>query len=346
MRFARLRRTLVERNGEIIAMHEATAGVLAALGLRVARCERVTDDEVVAAFGGEDHGALLRLHAGAATADGADADPRIALAERLAQPMFVPGPGGRRIALVSFRGAVDYDVEFQPYIVSTRHFARLMRALAVDDSVKSIVVVFNSPGGLVTGTPEAADALFAARESKKVTAVVDTLAASAAYWIAAQASEIVCLPSGMGVGSIGVRMMHLDCSAMWKAAGIAPTFIYEGKYKIEGNMFEPLGEEAKARYQLECQAIYEAFLKAVARGRGVSVATVRDDFGQGRLLMPAECQKLGMIDRLEAPEAAFERLGLLAPAASARRADVEPTGRAEAVAERERYRRFAELAAL
>ncbi|MFN3746694.1 MAG: S49 family peptidase [Hyphomicrobiaceae bacterium] len=349
MKLAQLRRTLVARNGAILAMLGARADTLAALGLRIARGERVTDEETLEAFGTLPSEAIFALHAGTAEraareGDEGRADEVRAVAARLAQPLFVPGAGGRRIALVSFRGAVDYDVELQPYMVSSRRFTRVMKELTLDDSVTSIVVVFNSPGGLVTGTPEAADALFAAREAKKVTAVVDTMAASAAYWIASQASEIVCLPSGLGVGSIGVRMMHLDCSRALQAGGITPTLIYEGKYKVEGNMFEPLGEEARARYQLECAMLYGDFLEAVARGRGVPVAKVREEFGQGRLLMPAEARKAGMLDRLEETDASFQRLGLLAAPAAARRADIAPSH--EGIAARERLRRFAEIAAL
>lgn len=285
--FADVRRALVNANGSIVAIEERSAAALTAIGLRVARGEKVPDADVAAASGVTD-------------------DQRIkesaAIAQRLAAPMFIEGSGGKRVALISLMGAIDYSIEYQPYVVSSRLFARNVRELAKDESVKAVVVVVNSPGGIVTGTPEAADAMYLLAAAKKVTAVVDTMAASAAYWIVSQASDIVCLPSGMGVGSIGVRMMHLDCSAMWAAAGINPTLIYEG------NAFEPLGDEAKARYQLECKTIYDGFVKAVARGRGVSVAKVRDHFGQGRLLMPQECLKLGMLDRLEEPEAAIGRL--------------------------------------
>jgi signal peptide peptidase SppA len=236
--------------------------------------------------------------------------------------------------VVSFRGVVNYDVEFQPYAVSTRQFARTMRDLAADTSIKSIVIVFDSPGGMVTGTPEAADAVFAAREGKKISAVVDTMAASAAYWVASQCSEITCLPSGFGVGSIGVRMAHVECSAMLQNEGIIFTHIFSGEYKTEGNMTEPLTEAARDRYQMECDLIYADFVAAVARGRQVTKAEVMDKFGKGRLLMPAEAKKLGLLDRLELLDDSYRRLGVIStPSDTSARAEeqasVEPAAALE-----------------
>jgi signal peptide peptidase SppA len=245
-------------------------------------------------------------------------DDTLATAKQLAAPALVPGARGSRTAIVSFRGLVTYDIEFQPYAVSTRAFASTMRELAADDSIKQIVVMFDSPGGSVVGLPEAGDAMFDARERKRVVAVVDNMCASAAYWVASQASEIVALPSGTGVGSVGVRMMHVDCSKAMSSAGVKMTHIYSGDYKVEGNPYEALSEDARARYQLESDTLYAGFLAAVARGRGAKVSDVRENYGKGRLLMPAEAKRVGMVDKLETPENALRRLGVLISPSGAR----------------------------
>lgn len=302
MSFREIRRLIVGANHQLVALESGREEILVNLGIALARAERITDDQIAAACGAEDDRERLRQRA-----------------EMLSKPVFVQSPRGGRVAVLSFRGLVNYEIEFQPYAVSTKHFARTMRELAGDTSIKSIVIVFDSPGGMVTGTPEAADAVFAAREAKKVTAVVDTMAASAAYWVASQCSEIVCLPSGFGVGSIGVRMMHVECSAMLEAEGIRFTHIFSGEFKTEGNMTEPLTDAARARYQLECDAIYGDFIAAVARGRQVTKGEVLEKFGKGRLLMPAEAKKLGMLDRLELLEDSYRRLGVIVtPSESAR----------------------------
>jgi len=77
---------------------------------------------------------------------------------------------------------------------------------------------------------------------------------------------------------------HEDLSKMLQAEGVNVTLITAGKYKAEGNPYEPLPAEARANIQAEVDAYGADFTSAVARGRGVSVEAVRKDMGQGRML--------------------------------------------------------------
>ena len=58
-----------------------------------------------------------------------------------------------------------------------------------------------------------------------------------------------------------------------------------GKYKTEGNPYEPLSSEAAAHMQAQADAYYGMFVDAVARRRSVTPATVRGGYGEGRVLM-------------------------------------------------------------
>jgi signal peptide peptidase SppA len=127
--------------------------------------------------------------------------------------------------------------------------------------------------------------------------VANTLAASAAYWLASAASELVVTPSGE-VGSIGVFAIHEDYSAALDRVGVKVSLISAGKYKTEGNPFEPLGEEAQAAVQGTVNDYYDMFIRAVARGRGVSQADVIAGFGEGRVVMAEQAVRLGMADRV------------------------------------------------
>lgn len=270
---------------------------------RVIRGERVTDAEIseTLAF---------------------DEDEDRPLPQRVAAsagPIVVPGAGpGNATALVPVHGVAMYDVEWQPYCFSTLALAQTMQALGNDPEIGTIVLDINSPGGMVTGTAEAGDAIFAAREKKKVVAIVNPLAASAAYWIAAQASQIVAIPSA-DIGSIGVFMLHAECSGAMEQAGIKPTFIFAGEHKVEGNAFEPLSEDARSYMQMEVDTIFGDFLKAVARGRGVSVEEVRAKFGQGRTMMAPAAKRVGMIDAIAPLDSALSRFGITMMPAQGRR---------------------------
>ena len=270
---------------------EARGAEIAATLERVIRGERVSNAEIVEVM----------------ASDGDDIPERIGIS---AGPVIVPnGRSNKATAILPVRGIALYDLEFQPWCFSTLLLAQTVTALANNPDIETILLDIDSPGGVVTGTPEAADAIFAARKTTKVVALVNPLAASAAYYLASQASEIVAVPSG-DVGSIGVFTLHTDCSVMFEEIGVKPTFIFAGKFKVEGNSFEPLSDTAREHFQQEIDKLYRQFLKAVARGRGVSVSEVEGSFGRGRTVMAADAKRAGMIDRVATINMTLSRLGL------------------------------------
>lgn len=189
--------------------------------------------------------------------------------------------------------------------------ASLREALANDD-VAGILLDVDSPGGSTDLVTETAAEIRAAREQKPITAIANTDAGSAAYALASQAEELVVTPSGE-VGSIGVFMLHWDESALNERIGINPTYIYEGRFKVEGNPDEPLSDEAKEAFQAVVKEFYEIFVADVAAGRGVDEGTVREKFGQGRMVTAQTAVALGMADRVETYEDTVARLTGRAP---------------------------------
>lgn len=180
---------------------------------------------------------------------------------------------------------------------STEAVGRAIDKAATDSSVKAIILDIDSPGGSVAGTRELAAKVHGARGLKPVIAQVDSIAASAAYWVAAQATEVVSTPGG-SVGSIGVIAVHEDISALLEKRGVRQTIISAGKYKAEGNPLGPLSEEAIAHFQGRVDEAYLDFLGGVSIGRGVSIKAVESGYGQGRMLGAAKALGAGMIDRI------------------------------------------------
>jgi signal peptide peptidase SppA len=170
------------------------------------------------------------------------------------------------------------------------------------------VLHVDSPGGSVAGLPEAADAIRHARGAKPIVAQVDTLAASAAYWLAAQADEIVVTPSSE-VGSIGVFTAHFDFSKMLDTVGLKVTWIFAGRYKVEGNPAEPLQEDARVHLQSHVDHYYGMFVSAVAKGRGVGVEQVRKAWGEGRTVTAQDAVDRGMADSVGTLEETIRRVG-------------------------------------
>jgi signal peptide peptidase SppA len=190
---------------------------------------------------------------------------------------------------------------------STEMIGRAFSELVADPSVGAIVLDIDSPGGDVFGTAELADTIYAGRGSKPIVAVANSLAASAAYWVGSQADELLVTPSGQ-VGSIGVYTAHQDVSAMLEQKGAKVTLISAGKYKTEGNPYEPLTEEALAAIQDRIDVYYGMFTQAVARGRGVKVDDVRTGFGEGRTVGAREASRNGMADGVATLQQTIQRL--------------------------------------
>ena len=178
---------------------------------------------------------------------------------------------------------------------SCEFFSSQLREAVADDTASQILISVNSPGGSVFGPHELFSEIMQARTVKPIIGIVDSQCASAAYWIAAACSELFCTPGGE-VGSIGVWQAHEDMSEAMADAGVKTTLVSAGKFKTEGNPIEPLTPEAKGFMQSRVNEYYRSFTAAVARGRGVPVAKVRDGMGQGRMLGASAALSEKMID--------------------------------------------------
>jgi signal peptide peptidase SppA len=207
--------------------------------------------------------------------------------------------------IITQRGGMD-DASMP--LFSTAAFGRYLRTLIADPKIDTILLDIDSPGGSVSGVPELAKIIFDARSEKRVVAIANSFAASAAYWLGCAASEFYCTPSGE-VGSIGVFSAHEDYSKHLEKLGIKVTLISAGEFKVEGNPYEPLSDAAHASIQADVDSYYAMFLDAVAKHRGVTASHVKKNFGKGRTLMAEAALSVGMIDDVLSFDEVIEKLG-------------------------------------
>lgn len=142
-----------------------------------------------------------------------------------------------------------------------------------DPEVRGIALDINSGGGESRGMFDLLDAVKAMKGEKPVKAILNEEAYSAAYAIATLGKTISAPRTG-GAGSVGVYRMHVDYSQMLKKSGIKVTFIKAGKYKTDGNPYEPLTASAKDSFQERVDFVYSLFTEAVADRRPMSVEEV------------------------------------------------------------------------
>lgn len=237
------------------------------------------------------------------------------IAERLAAAREAAGPrtgtgGAGSIAVIPIYGVLSHRINLMTEMsggTSVQQLTGAFRQALADPTVTGIIFDVDSPGGSMSGIPELAAEIRAARGQKPMVAVANTLCASAAYWLAAQADEIIATPSAL-VGSVGVVMVHEDYSAANEQAGVTVTYITAGDYKAEGNPDQPLSNDAETYMQSLVDDACAMFVNDVAKGRGTNAKDVRDNYGQGRVLTPANAQKAGMVDRIDTFDGAVGRV--------------------------------------
>lgn len=168
-----------------------------------------------------------------------------------------------------------------------------------DRSVRSIVLEINSPGGEADGTSELAQLIYEMRGEKPLVAYVSHLGASAAYWLASAADEIVANDAA-SLGSIGV---------------VASVCIHKDKNHLEfvssqspNKRPNPETESGRSQIQEWLDSLGEVFINTVARNRDMTPEQVIDQGGRGGLKVGQKAVDAGLADRLGTLESVIAQL--------------------------------------
>jgi ClpP class serine protease len=154
-------------------------------------------------------------------------------------------------------------------------------------TVSAIVLDINSPGGQVTGISEFAALVRAA--TKPVVAYVDGMAASAAYWIAAAASDVVMSKSAMA-GNVGA-VLTIDKRKDPTKAEIVSSQSPNKRPDAET-------DSGLAQIQSMIDGIAQVFIEDVAIFRGKTPDQVINDWNGGAVFIGAEAVARGLADRV------------------------------------------------
>ncbi|MCG7853112.1 MAG: S49 family peptidase, partial [Methanosarcinaceae archaeon] len=181
--------------------------------------------------------------------------------------------------------------------VSTVFTRQLVREAVSRADVKQILLVVESGGGSVSGTKELADDIKKANETKKVTAYINDIGASAAYWAASQAS-IIYANQMAEVGSIGVVAVVEDTSGMYEREGVKVHVISTGSMKGAFADGAPITEEMLSDLQEKVDQINIVFKGAILEGRGMDSEKL-DAIADGRTYTASKSLELGLIDGIK-----------------------------------------------
>ena len=206
------------------------------------------------------------------------------------------------IAVVYAEGAI-VDGDGGDGEVGGARFARELRRLRQDDSVKAIVLRVNSPGGSVSGSEHIQRELRLARVAKPVIVSMGSYAASGGYWISAYGKRIFAEPASI-TGSIGVFSVFFDVKKLANNLGLTFDRVQTGAHADLETIARPKTPEELALFQKTVDWIYDEFISKVAEGRKLDPAKVRE-IAEGRVWSGTAAIKLGLVDEIGGLDAAL-----------------------------------------
>ncbi|WP_338103161.1 signal peptide peptidase SppA [Methanolapillus millepedarum] len=208
------------------------------------------------------------------------------------------GFSGNKIAVINIHGTMATgELPYGSGYAGSDTVCGYIRQAANDKSVKAIVLRVNSPGGSPACAQEIVEEINRAQEmGKPVVVSMGDVAASAAYYVSAQADYIYA-DSGTTTGSIGVINTHVDYSEAYEKEGINVEVIKSGEMKDIGASWRPYTSQEKVYMQGIIDEQYEVFVNDIADGRNMSVSDVKN-LSDGRPYTGQTAMELGLVDDL------------------------------------------------
>lgn len=166
------------------------------------------------------------------------------------------------LAIVDFNSAIT--------IPMSENFMQKMEILRTDNTVKSVLLVFNSGGGSPAASDDIAHYIEYFQKTKPVYSYIQSICASGAYYIASATSEIYTNPTAI-VGSIGVVLPHYNFSKLAKTIGVEENHITAGKHKVPLSLLKTMSP--KDRKYIENQLLnptYKVFKNYVGEQRDLN----------------------------------------------------------------------------
>lgn len=209
------------------------------------------------------------------------------------------------IGVIELNGTLMKHASSLGQSTSTVEARRAIRDMAADDDIRGIMLHIDSPGGTVAGTKELASEVARASVAKPTKAFISDLGASAAYWVASQASEVIANEMAL-VGSIGTYGVVHDYSAAAAKDGVKVHVVRAGASK---GAFTPgtevTGDQLK-EYQRIIDSLNAHFLQAVSEGRKLDAETVAT-LADGRVHPASQAKAFGLIDSVSDFDTAMAR---------------------------------------
>jgi protease IV len=201
--------------------------------------------------------------------------------------------GGDFMARVTIKGIIVQD----------DRRLQVLRDLAENNSVKAVILRIDSPGGTVVGGETLYRAILDLGSKKPVVAVMDGVAASAAYMTAIAADRLFAR-EGTLTGSIGVILQATEVTKLLEMIGVTARSFKSGSLKAVPSPLERITPDVEAATQALIDEMYRMFRDMVLERRKMKPADA-SRFADGRIFTGRQALKNGLIDEIGGEEDAI-----------------------------------------
>src|SRR5512143_815654 len=190
--------------------------------------------------------------------------------------------------LIDFKG----DIRASAFVALREEITAILQVAKAGDDV---LLRLESPGGMVNSYGLAAALLLRLRDAKlPLTVMVDTVAASGGYLMAATDDRIVASPFAL-VGSIGVIAQIPNFHRWLQARNIDWEQFTAGKYKRTVTLFGENTETGRAKLREELEEIHALF-RAFVQGRRAQLDM--EKVATGEAWLGSKALELGLVHEL------------------------------------------------
>jgi protease-4 len=199
-----------------------------------------------------------------------------------------------KIALIKVEGTI-----MPPF---TGHVLKAIEQASKDDNVKGVVLVVDSPGGLVADSNEIYHALrkLETEKHKPINVSMKRLAASGGYYVSMGAGPdgVIYAEPTCWTGSIGVILPHYDVSKLADTVGIKEDSLKTGPYKDTLSLFRPVSEVDKKLWMEVLDETLDRFLEVIAGSRkGLDVKKIRE-MATGQVFTAKQAKERKLVDQI------------------------------------------------
>lgn len=202
------------------------------------------------------------------------------------------------VLMIPVKGVLlnDFPWALGSWATGYQYISRALDRGLADGNVRRIALLVDSYGGQGAGCFDCSGRIAAGRKVKPIEAYAES-AYSAGYAIACAAQNITAAKDS-GIGSIGVVMTHLDVSGAYDKMGLKVTFIFSGSHKVDGNAYQPLPEDVRARWQGWCDEKRANFCALVASNRDGRISAEQASATEAQCYRASEAIELNLIDAI------------------------------------------------